>query len=186
MADAHPATRVLLRMGSGEATAASELFPIVYEELRRAAHGVLGGGDRQTLQPTALVHEAYLRLVDHDAVGFEGRDHFVRTAVRAMRHVLIDHARARGATKRGGGKARLPLDAVIDSIEANAIDLLALDEALQKLATLDDQLVRIVELRFFGGLTIEETARLLGVSTPTVERGWRFARTWLHDKLQEA
>ncbi|HKE00262.1 MAG TPA: sigma-70 family RNA polymerase sigma factor [Planctomycetota bacterium] len=185
MDEARPATDAVRRLTAGEAGAAADLFPLVYEELRRAAQRVLGGGaDRQTLQPTALVHEAYLRLVDHTLSGFEGRDHFVRTAVRAMRQILVDHARARRSGKRGGGAARLPLDEAVDSIEVDAIDLVALDEALGRLAAHDERLARTVELRFFGGLTIEETARLLGVSTPTVERDWRFARSWLHERLR--
>ena len=190
---AHPAmdvsarvTVALRRLTDGDPTAAEELLPLLYGELRAVAERCLSDERRNhTLQPTALVHEAYLRLVPRGDTDWEGRNHFLRTAARAMRHVLVDHARARRREKRGGDAARVPLDAALETFERPAVDLVALDEALQRLTGVDEEMGRLVELRFFGGLTIEETARILGVSTPTVERRWRVARMWLREQLGE-
>lgn len=179
-------TRLLRRLNDGDQAASEPLLARVYAELRRLARGQLERGPAQTtLQPTALVHEAYLRLVDHDAADWQGRQHFFAVSARAMRQVLIDHARARAAAKRGGDRRREPLDAVLVEIEQRAIDLLALEESLQRLASVDEQLARIVELRFFAGLDHGEVADVLGVSTRTVERGWRTARAWLYKELSE-
>ncbi|MCB9883665.1 MAG: sigma-70 family RNA polymerase sigma factor [Planctomycetes bacterium] len=158
-----------------------DLFPLVYEELRHLAQRFLEGERRDhTLQPTALVHEAFLRLqqANPDASPWTSRSHFLHAAARAMRRILVDSARARRSGKRGGTQKKLSLDAV-ELLERGSIDLVVLDEALTSLQALDEQLSRIVELRFFGGLTIEETALALSVSTPTIERGWRIARLWL-------
>ncbi|MEM7516896.1 MAG: ECF-type sigma factor [Planctomycetota bacterium] len=180
-----PATQMLRRMQAGERAAEGELLDLLYAELRRTAQGLMRSerGDH-TLQPTALVHEAWVRLVDVDtARSFEGVPHFMRSAARAMRHVLVDHARARTANKRGGGAKAVPLDAVLAAYEERSLDVLEIDEALAKLAGIDAQLARVVELRTFGGLTIAETAEACGVSTPTVERAWRTASAWLRAEL---
>ena len=179
-------TLSLLRdLNRGEERAADELLPLVYDELRRIAGAILAkefGG--RALQPTALVHEAYLRLVGHDP-SWENRKHFVNLASKVMRQVLVDHARRSGAAKRGGKQDRITLTDSVALAPSDGIDLLGLDEALTKLAALDERKARVVDLRFFGGLTIEETAEVIGVSTRTVETDWAFARAWLCDALSE-
>lgn len=140
-----------------------------------------------TLQPTALVHEAFLKLVDRDAVEYADRGHFLAVAATAMRQILIDHARTRGAAKRGGDRRRVALeDAPVNGAGADQLDLLALDEALTRLAALDGRQARVVELRFFGGLSVKETGEALGVSPRTVELDWRMAKAWLSRALSEA
>ncbi len=179
-------TKLLARLNDGDQDAAEPLLTHVYAELRRLARGQLGRVPSQvTLQPTALVHEAYLRLVDQDGADWQGRQHFFAVCARAMRQVLIDQARARAAVKRGGDRQRQPLDAVVIEIEERAVDLLSLEEALTRLSAMDQQLGRIVELRFFAGLDHREVAAVLELSTRTVERGWRTARAWLHQELVE-
>jgi RNA polymerase sigma factor (TIGR02999 family) len=140
-----------------------------------------------TLQPTALVHEAWMRVrsAGDDPDRFNGREHFVSSAAQAMRHILVDHARARSAQKRGAGRAGLPLDHVLASFEERALDVVALDDALSELTAMDPELGRIVELRFFAGLTIGATAQAIGVSKPTIERRWRVARMWLRDRMPQ-
>jgi RNA polymerase sigma factor (TIGR02999 family) len=179
------ATRLLKRMGSGDASAADELLPLVYEELHRLAATMMREQrSDHTLQPTALLHEAYLKLFDKEAQSsFESREHFLAVAAKAMRNVLVDHARRRAAEKRGGARERVTVSAVEGVLDDNAPDLLVLDEALTRLSAIDEPLARIVELRFFGGLSVEESARVLGVSEPTVVRGWRVARMWLEREL---
>jgi RNA polymerase sigma factor (TIGR02999 family) len=177
-------TRLLRRLNAGDRDAAEPLMAFVYGELRGLARGQLHRGPAHaTLQPTALVHEAYLRLVGGDRADWEGRQHFYAVSARAMRQVLIDHARARASEKRGGDRRRVPLDAVLVEVEESTVDLLALEEALEKLSAVDEQLARIVELRFFTGLEHAEAAAVLGLSTRTVERGWRTAKAWLHQAL---
>ena len=180
-----PATQLLKRLGAGDPSAGDELLPIVYEELHRIAARMMKGQSRDhTLQATALVHEAYLRLVDEEVQSsFESRSHFLCVAAKAMRSVLVDHARRRGAAKRAGSGQRLRLDSVAEALEREGADLLSLDEALTRLAALDEDLARAVELRFFAGLSVEETARVLSVSEPTVVRAWRVARMWLRREL---
>ncbi len=166
-------TRRLVRSaGEGDAEAARELQQVVYDEL--TGH---------TLQPTALVHEAWVRLVGSEGPGPEDRVHFVRVAARAMRNALVDHARAKQAQKRGGGAARAPIDPLLVAYEENDVDVLVLHEALERLAAVDEQLARLVELRFFAGLTTDQAAPVLGVSVPTVHRRWRMARIWLRREL---
>jgi RNA polymerase sigma factor (TIGR02999 family) len=185
MSEPDNATRWLSLAADGDSRAAGRLLELLYSELKSVANSILAEERRgHTLQPTALVHEAYLRLVGNSLDGVEGKHQFVRVAARAMRNIVIDHARARRREKRGGDAARVPLDDFVDAFSAGSVDLLALDDAIQQLAAADPQLGEIVELRFFAGLTIEETARSLGVSTATVERGWRMARSWLHRGLQ--
>lgn len=178
------ATELINKAAGGNTGAAGDLLNLLYDELRRVASGILGEGHAApTLQPTLLVHEAWLRLVDQQHLQEGGREHFIRTAARAMRFVVIDHVRARRRDKRGGGASRVPMDDFVDYYSKSSVDLVALDEALKKLQDEDEQLARIIELRFFAGLTIEETAKLLDVSTPTVERGWRFAKAYLQKQL---
>jgi RNA polymerase sigma factor (TIGR02999 family) len=161
-----------------------ELMAHVYDELRRLAAGYLRRERADhTLQPTALVHEAYVRLAAQRGVDWRNREHFVGVAAEMMRRVLVDYARRHGRTKRGGG-LRLPLNEADGFAEGEADELVALDEALRRLARRHPQKSRIVELRFFGGLSIEETARILNVSDSTVERDWKFARAWLAREME--
>jgi RNA polymerase sigma factor (TIGR02999 family) len=178
-------TRILAAIEQGDPHAADQLLPLVYDELRRIAARHL---DReragQTLQPTALVHEAYLRLVgdDEDESRWDGRHHFYGAAAQAMRHILIEGARRKGAAKRGGGRRRVPLEE-FHRIEESPEDLLDLDEALNQLAAEDPAKARLVQLRFFAGLTTVEAAEALGVSVATAERWWAYARAWLYAEL---
>ena len=183
--DTAKATILLRRLSRGDDGAADELLPLVYGELHALAARFMGErAAGHTLQPTALVNEAWLRMIEPAAGGnFENRAHFLGVAAKAMRSVLVDHARRRGAQKRGGALERVPLEDIAALFEERSSDLLALDEALTRLAAMDAQLGRIVELRFFGGLSVEETARTLGVSEPTIVRGWRVARMWLQREL---
>lgn len=180
-----PVTRLLIELGAGDASAGEKLFPMVYEELHGLARRYMAGERRDhTWQATALVHEAYLRLVGNGACGATDRAHFIGVAARAMRQVLINHARDRAASKRGGGvRKRVPLDEVTAAYEAASVDLLALDEALTELRSLDPQQERIVELRFFAGLTLEEIAVALSISKSSVDRDWRMARAWLRCRI---
>ena len=182
--ETHEVTRLLVAMGRGEPRAEDDLLAILYDELRRRARGLLGGvSDRATLQPTAVVHEAWLKLARGSGVDYQDRQHFVAVACRAMRMVLVDHARSRSALKRGGNAEREFLDAAILPFEGQSLGLVELGEALEDLGEMDQELARIVELRYFGGLTIDETAKTLSVSASTVERGWRAARAWLRSVL---
>jgi RNA polymerase sigma factor (TIGR02999 family) len=177
-------TQLLRRWTDGDKDAADELMPLVYDELRRTAHAYLNRERRNiTLEATALVHEAYLRLVDQQDMRFQCRTQFFGLAARLMRNILVDRARERGALKRGGDQYRLSLTKVDRFLDAPDVDLLGLDDALKRLAELNPRHSEIVELRFFAGLTIDEAAEVLGVSHATVEREWRFARAWLHREL---
>jgi RNA polymerase sigma factor (TIGR02999 family) len=184
----HPAenevTRLLDAAQAGAKDAARDLLPLVYDELRKLARfrlGRLPAG--QTLQATALVHEAYMRLVGHEDPRWDSRGHFFAAAAQAMRNIMVERARRRGRYKHGAGRRRVELDgAAITLAESNA-DVLAIDEALVKLEQQDERKGRIVMLRFFAGLAMEEIAELLGVSTRTVEREWRFARAWLSREM---
>jgi RNA polymerase sigma-70 factor, ECF subfamily len=187
----HEVTRLLIRLTDGDGDVMGELLPLVYDELRRLAAGYLRRErPGHTLQPTALVHEAYLRMVDQSQVRWQNRAHFLGVAAQMMRRILVDHARGQRAEKRGGEVQKLSLDENIDVSGERASDLVALDEALERLAEFDPQKARVVELRFFGGLSVEETAEVLGVSAPTVKRQWRMAKAWLYgqvsNKEQEA
>jgi RNA polymerase sigma factor (TIGR02999 family) len=184
--DPNLATQLLERISRGDAAAADELAPLLYGELRRVAERCMARqAEEHTLQPTALVHEAWLRIVSSQGERrFENRVHFVRCAARAMRQVLVDHARRKRARKRGGEERREALDLVLERFAAEAVDVVALNDALERLHGIDPELSRIVELRFFAGLSIEEIARLQSVSERTVLRGWKIARLWLRDALQ--
>jgi RNA polymerase sigma factor (TIGR02999 family) len=178
-------TVLLQRAGKGEQAATDELFPLVYDELRRLAGGMLAAERAShTLQPTALVHEAYMRLVGPSNQGWEGRAHFFGAAARAIRRILVDHARARGRLKRGGDRQRVSLEEH-EAPHSSPLDLLALDDALEQLANIDPRMARLVELRFFAGLTVNEAAEAIGVSPATAAREWELARVWLHARLSE-
>lgn len=177
-------TRILAELQSSDGSAADRLLPLLYNELRAlAAHCLQHERPDHTLQPTALVHEAYMKLVGDGSTSWENRAHFIGVAARAMRQVLVDHARKLKAAKRGGGQKAVTLDDTLDIGPRSTLDLMALDEALEHLAALDNRQSRIVELRFFGGLTASETACTLGISLSTVENDWRMARAWLHREL---
>ncbi len=177
-------TRLLVDWTDGSVAARDELMPLVYEELRRLAGARLRGERADhTLQATAIVHEAYIRLVDQTRVEWRNRAHFFAIAARLIRRILVDHARRRCAQKRGGGDVRVTLDEQLVAPAMREIDLVALDDAMRELAELDPELSGLVELRFFGGLTIRETAESLGVSAATVKREWATARAWLHQRI---
>ena len=175
-------TQLLLAWERGDEAARDELIPLVYDALRRIArHHLRGERAGHTLQTTALINEAYLKLVEQ-SVPWQSREHFFGIAARLMRQILVDYARARQRLKRGGDRKQISLTSA-EIAQGQAADLLALNDALETLAEVDPQRSRIVELRFFGGLTIEETAQVMGISTPSVERGWRAARAWLQTEL---
>lgn len=168
----------------GDRSAFDRLVPLVYDELRRVARARLRTErDGHTLQTTALVHEAYVRLVGLNRMTMRDRTHFFAMASRLMREILVDHARRKHAQKRGAAAETIPLDAVDPPAGGNALDLLALDEALTQLIDFDPRLCQVVELRFFGGLSIAETSETLGVSPATIERDWVVAKAWLHQRL---
>ena len=177
------ATRLLQRWNQGDRDALDQLLPVVYDELRRLARGYLNRERAQhTLQSTALVHEAYLRLVDQNT-DWQGRAHFFGVAAQMMRRILVDHARARSAAKRGDG-LKVTLDEGMAIAEQRNLDVLALDRALQSLAQIDEKQCKIVELRYFAGLSIEETAEVLSISPATVKRDWSVAKAWLARAMQ--
>jgi RNA polymerase sigma factor (TIGR02999 family) len=179
-------TELLARWGDGDPQALETLMPLVYEELRRLASSYLRRErDDHTLQSTALVHEAYLRLVGGDAPHLQNRCHFFGVAAHLMRQILVDHARNHQAAKRGGPNSfKLTLDPSLElAQDFQAVDLIALDSALERLSTLDPEQSRVVELRFFAGLTIEDTSEVLGISPATVKRYWTTARAWLHREI---
>lgn len=178
-------TRLLVRVGRGDRDAASRLIPLVYDELRQmASHYLQGERAGHTLNTTALVHEAYIRLVDNERIRYQNRSHFFALAAQAMRRVLVDWARRHRAAKRGGGKPALELEKAAVFAEDQIQDILELDEALTRLENLDQRQSKIVELRFFGGLTIEEVAQALNISPATVKREWSMARAWLYVQLR--
>jgi len=184
--DSDNVTRLLLEWGDGNQQALEALVPLIYKELRNLAHNFLyRERPGHTLQTTALVHEAYLKLIDQNDARWQNRAHFFAIAAQAMRRILIDSARKHAAAKRGGPQAELSLDEVADIALEPDINLLKLDEALNELAKIDLRQSRIVELRYFGGLTIEETAEVISVSPATVKREWMMARAWLHQELTD-
>lgn len=179
-----PISQLLADWADRDSTAREELIPIVYEELRRLAHHYMRGErPGHTLQTTALVNEVYLRLAGIEGLQWRDRAHFFAMAATLMRRVLVDHARQRGREKRGGGVSVVTLDETTVSSQP-AVDVVALDEALQRLGAVDPQQCRVVELRFFAGLSVEETAEVLGVSAATVKRDWATARLWLYHELE--
>ena len=177
-------TELLRRWSGGDVAARESLVPLVYDELRRLARYYLARQrSDHTLQSTAIVHEAYLRLAGRDNVHWENRSHFFAVAAQLMRRILVDHARKRNAAKRGAPHLTLSLDEAVGPSSRRELDLVALDDALKALAQLDERQSRIVELRFFGGLSIEDTSRVLEVSPATVKREWSTARAWLYEEI---
>ena len=176
-------TQLLARWSDGDTAAREELIPLVYDELRRVARAALSRRPGHTIGSTGLVHEAYMRLVGRTSVHFDNRAHFFAVASHLMRRILVDRARKFNAAKRGGNNLTLALDESIATPIRRELDLSALDDALNTLATLDARQANIVEMRFFGGLSIDETSRVLGVSPATVKREWTTARTWLYDEM---
>ena len=177
-------TSLLADWSRGDRRAFEVLLPLVYAELRRiAARQLRRERDGHTLQPTALVHEAYLRLVAQRSVDWQGRAHFYGVAAQVMRRILVDHARRQAATKRGNGAHRVPLEEAAETTAVNQVPVLMLDHALRRLEKLDQGLAQIVELRAFGGLTIDEAAHVLNVSPTTAKREWRTAKAWLTNEL---
>jgi RNA polymerase sigma factor (TIGR02999 family) len=179
-------TRVLAQIESGDPSAAEQLLPLVYDELRKLATARLAGErPGHTLQATALVHEAYLRLIDvAQEPRWDSRGHFFAAAAEAMRRILVEQARRRRARKHGGGHRRQDLDEATIAAPANDVDMLALDEALQRLETVDGEAAEFVKLRYFSGLTVAQTAELMGLSTRTAERVWTFAKAWLFREME--
>jgi RNA polymerase sigma factor (TIGR02999 family) len=184
MAAMSDVTRILEQIERGDPHAAQELLPLVYDELRKlAAQKMVQEGPGQTLQATALVHEAYLRLVGTEGRGWNSRGHFFAAAAEAMRRILIERARRMHAARRGGGQNRLDLDPAELAAPERSDDLLALDEALEQLAIKDARKAELVKLRYFAGLTMEQAAEALGISTATAHRDWNYARAWLHRSI---
>jgi RNA polymerase sigma factor (TIGR02999 family) len=177
-------TALLERARRGDAAAEAELVPLVYADLRRAAEQLLRRERRgHTLQPTDLVHEGYLKLVGGEGSNAQSRRHFIAIAARAMRQVLVDHARKRGAAKRGAGQVEVRVTNADAGIDVDLAELIALDDALERLGKRNPRLPRVVELRFYAGLSDEEIAEVLGVTSRTVQRDWATARAWLHKEL---
>lgn len=179
-------TRLLNATAAGDTSAQTELIDAVYQELHRLASSYMRREHRpdHTLQPTALVNEAYLLLIGDNPVNWDNRAHFYSAAAKTMRRILIDHARSHRAVKRSGSLERVQLDDALIAVDAKANELLELDAALDRLALLDARQARVVELRFFGGLTVEETAKVAGISEKTVKRDWALARAWLENELR--
>ena len=183
---AHEVTQLLQAWSAGDEKALEKLTPLVYDELRRTARRYMAGeGSADTLQTTALINEVYLRLVDFQEISWQNRAQFFGICAQLMRRILVDFARSRRSQKRGGDAVHLPLDAALVVSSEPPADLIDLDDALKKLATIDDRKSRIVELRFFGGLSVEETAEVLGVSSETVIQDWKMAKVWLFHRLRE-
>jgi RNA polymerase sigma factor (TIGR02999 family) len=183
--DSRQITQLLERWSNGDAGVLDDLMPLVYTELRRQAAGYLRRErPNHTLQPTALINEAYLKLIDQRDVKWQNRAHFFALAAQAMRRILVDYARERKREKRGGAAENLPLDEALTIVsQEKSVDLVALDEALSELATFDERQARVVELRYFSGLSIDETAEVLNVSNVTVRRDWSLAKAWLHQEI---
>lgn len=185
MAESQNVTKMLKDMSAGDHAVPEMLLPVVYDELRRLAHGYMKNErSDHTLQATALVHEAYIQLVDWKNVTWENRAHFFAAAAQMMRKILVDHAREKNALKRGGGVRMIELDDAVSFPDRVDLDLMTLDDALNELAAFDPQQAKIVELRFFGGLTIEETAHALVTSDSTVKREWQIAKAWLYNRMK--
>lgn len=178
-------TRILQSMETGDAKAAGELLPLVYGELRKlAASKMARETPNQTLQPTALVHEAWLRLTGNENVKWNGRAHFFGAAAEAMRRILIDNARRKSARRHGGGQQRVDMEEIDIAATAKDEEMLSINDALEEFAKLDKQKAELVKLRYFVGLTNEEAAEILGISAPTARRWWNYARAWLFQKVQ--
>ena len=185
-ASSNEVTELLIKWSKGDKAALDELMPVIHSELRRMARRYMARErSGHTLQTTALINEAYLRLVDQQGVEWQDRAHFFAVSAQIMRHILVDHARKYQSDKRGAGAQKVPLDEVIIANQQRAAELVTLDQALDDLATLDPRQSQIVELRFFGGLTVEETAEVMKIAPITVMREWRTAKAWLRDKCSD-
>ena len=183
----HDVTLILNEWRGGDKSAADRLFPLVYDELKRSArHYLARERADHTLQPTALVHEAYLKMVDQTVLAAENRSHFFGIASRVMRQILVDHARRHKAEKRGGAAERFAIEDIDILPDQSAADLLELDEALQKLESLDKRKCQVVDMRFFGGLKEDEIAAVLGVTEKTIRRDWQFSKLWLFRELSQS
>ena len=180
-----PITIILQAAAGGDSRAAAELLPLVYDELRRLAHARMARSRGDTLQPTALVHEAYLRLIGDADPGWNSRGHFFAAAAQAMRNILVDQARRKATVKHGGDRVRLEAEANEPTIETPVEDILTVDEMIKRLEAEDPRKGQIVNLRYFVGLSAEDTAAALGISLRTVEREWRYIRTWLRQQLDD-
>jgi RNA polymerase sigma factor (TIGR02999 family) len=179
-------TQLLINWSKGDKAALERLAPLVHSELRRLARRYLGREHPgHTLQTSALINEAYIRLIDQENVQWQNRAHFFAVAAQVMRHILVDHARAHLYAKRGGGAQKVELNEADAITEQRAAELVALDDALSSLANLDARKSQVIELRFFGGLTIEETAEAMNISPKTVTREWRSAKAWLHQEMRK-
>ena len=177
-------SRIIARAGQGDASAVDRLFAVVYDQLRALAGELFRRqSPSHTLQPTAVVNEAYARMIDGENMAWKDKAHFMAVAAKVMRNLLIDHARRRKAAKRGGEWERVTLDMVLGSSRPDAIDVLELDDALTELKALHERMYRVVELRYFGGLTVRETAEVLGIARSTVDEDWAMAKAWLTRKL---
>ena len=178
-------TRLLANVGDGDKDALNQLMPIIYDELQRlAAYYMRGQRPGHTLQATALVNEAYLRLVNSKEASWKDRAHFFAAAAQAMRHILIDHARSHKYAKRGGGAVKVDLDEALLVAQEQAAELVDLDDAIESLAKIDQRQSQVVILRFFGGLSIDEVAEVMKISSPTVQRDWKLAKAWLHREIR--
>lgn len=184
----HEVTQILIALGAGDKAAAAELLPLVYDELRKLAHARMSKErENLTLEPTALVHEAYLRVIGRkDDKRWDNRGHFFAAAAQAMRRILVERARHHGRIRHGGGKARVALEENAAATMADDTDLVALDDAMNKLEQVDPRKAQVVILRYFGGLTVEETAAAMDLSPATVKNEWNFARAWLHREIARA
>ena len=180
-------TQLLNQWSNGNQKVLDDLMPLVYKELRRQAAGYLRRERvNHTLQPTALINEAYLKLIDQRDVNWQNRAHFFAIAAQAMRRILVDYARERHREKRGGAAENLPLDEALTIVsQEKSVDLVALDEALNNLAQFDERQAKVVELRYFSGLSIDETSEVLGVSNVTIRRDWNMAKAWLHQEISK-
>ena len=184
MKEAENITDLLVSYGRGDKESLDKLMPVVYDELRRqAARYLRREQPGHTLQTTALIHEAYVRLVDQRNVQWQNRAHFFGIAAQMMRRILVDHARTKKRVKRGGSDIKVSLNDATVAVKGQDLDVVALDEALSRLAKIDEQQSRVVELRFFSGLTVEETATVMEISPATVKRDWSMAKAWLHREL---
>ena len=182
--DTHRVTNLLIELSDGKREVVDEILPLIYSELKRiAANYLRRERSDHTLQPTALVNEAYIKMIDITQVSWQNKAHFIGVAANQMRRILVDHARERNAQKRGGELQIVTLKEEIDKAHEQSTDLIALDEALDELVKMDAVKARIVELRYFGGLTMDEVAEVLGVSTITVKRHWKMAKAWLYGRL---
>ena len=183
----HEVTQLLIEWSNGDKAALDKLTPLIYDELRRLAHHYMSREHPgHTLQTTAVVNEAYLRLVNRKRVHWQNRAHFFAIAAQLMRSILVDHARSHAYAKRGGGAQKMALDEAMIISQERAAEVVALDEALDQLAEIDPRQSRIVEMRFFGGLTIEETAEVLSLSPATIKREWSTAKAWLYHELNKS